>query len=73
MRVSETKYIGTYVSAPSTVRSSMRAALTVVPDVAMYNSNSVFSDGLDMTAKFSIYALRASKAFACSSRHCKLP
>src|SRR4026207_825630 len=70
-RASETKYIDTCVNAPSIVRSSTRAALTAAPDVEMYNSNS-FSEGLDMTANFSMYCLRSSKAFACSSPHSKL-
>ena len=55
LRASETKYMGTYVNAPSTVRSSTRVALTAAPDVAMYKSNSAFSEGLDMIAKFSMY------------------
>ena len=64
LRASETKYIGTCVSAPSTVRSSTRVALTATPDVAMYRSNSAFFERLDMTARLSIYVLRALKAFA---------
>jgi len=55
------------------VRSSTRATLTAAPDVAMYRSSSAFSEGLDMIAKFSMYAFRASKAFTCSLAHCKLP
>ena len=70
-RASETKYIGTCVNAPSIVRSLTRAALTAVPDVEMYNNNSFF-EGLDMTANFSMYCLRSSKAFACSSPHSML-
>ena len=50
-----------------------RERLTAAPDVEMYNNNSAFSEGLDMTANFSIYYLRSSKAFACSSPHSKLP
>ena len=63
-KASEMKYMGAYVKAPSTMRSSTRAALTAAPDVEMYNNNSAFSEGLDMTANFSIYCLRSSKAFA---------
>ena len=67
------KYIGTYVNAPLIVRSSMRAALTAAPDVEMYNKSSAFSEGLDMTANFSMYCLRSSKAFDYSSHHSMLP
>src|SRR6185312_4902636 len=72
-RASETKYMGVWVNAPSTICSSMRAALTAAPDVDMYNNNPAFSEGLNITANFSIYCLRSSKAFACSSPHSKLP
>ena len=50
-----------------------RERLTAAPDVEMYNNNSAFSEGLDMTANFSMYCFRSSKAFACSSPHSKLP
>jgi hypothetical protein len=73
LRASETKYMSTYVSAPSIVRSSTRAVLTAALDVEMYKSNSAFSEGLDITAKFSMYYLRASKAFTCSLPHSMLP
>ena len=69
----ETKYMGTCVNAPLIVRSSMRAALTAAPDVEMYNKSSAFSEGLDMTANFSMYCLRSSKAFDYSSHHSMLP
>src|SRR6185312_3182185 len=72
-KASETKYMGAWVNAPSTMSSSTRAALTAAPDVELYNNNSAFSEGLDMTANFSMYCFRSSKAFACSSPHSKLP
>ena len=72
-RASEMKYMGTCANTPSIVRSSTRAALTAAPDVEMYNSNSAFSEGLDMTANFSIYCFKSSKDFTCSSPHSMLP
>ena len=73
LRASEKKYMGTYVNAPSIARSSTRAALMAAPDEEMYNSYSAFSEGLDITAKCSMYCLRASNAFAYSSPHSMLP
>ena len=65
--------MGTCLSSSSIERSSMRAALTAAPEVAMYNNSSAFSEGLDIIARFSMYAFKASKAFACSSPYCMLP
>ena len=64
--------MGTYLSTPSMLCSSMRVVLTASPDVAMYKSSSVSSEGLIMIAKFSMYALRASKAVS-SSPYWKFP
>ena len=50
-----------------------RERLTAAPGVEMYNNNSAFSEGLYMIANFSMFCLRSSKAFACSSPHSKLP
>ena len=65
--------MGTCLSLPSIDRSLTRAALTAAPKVAMYNKSSAFSEGLDIIARFSMYAFKASKAFACSSPYCMLP
>ena len=65
--------MGTCLSSPSTERSSTRAMLNTAPDVTMYNKSSAFSEGLDMTARFSMYAYRASEAFICSLPHYMLP
>src|SRR6185312_8859071 len=64
--------MGTCLSSSSINLSSTRAALTAAPEVAMYNKSSAFSEGLDMTARFSINVFKASNVFACSSPHCML-
>jgi hypothetical protein len=43
------------------------------PDEAMYRRSSAFSNGLDMTAKVSMYIFRSSKAGCCSGPHWKVP
>ena len=65
--------MGTCLSSPSINLSSTRAALTAAPEEAMYSKSSAFSEGLVMTARFSINVFKASNTFACSSPHCMLP
>jgi hypothetical protein len=55
------------------LRSSTSAALTATPDEAMYNSSYAFGIGLDITAKFSMYNFKSSKACCCSGPHQNVP